>query len=204
MSLHSNTLCIQPFFHSYSLMLFVKQRRRISLSYWIPKNICKTKSCKYLLTAFIIWNKHRKCEDKINIISLFNITFQSTLYHCRYFVSLNLQFSFFPLSPIKLLLNFTTSNTEHDWCRIRKISHPSRAPESNTHFFWWGLSCWSFFPFLFCFMCCAYCFLCVRYASCGQCCLFLDCPFLIVPSVFSFLLSYTCITSVDAIIIINL
>ena len=90
MSLHSNTLCIQPFFHSYSLMLFVKQRRRISLSYWIPKNICKTKSCKYLLTAFIIWNKHRKCEDKINIISLFNITFQSTLYHCRYFVSLNL------------------------------------------------------------------------------------------------------------------
>jgi hypothetical protein len=75
-------------------------------------------------------------------------------------------------------LNFTTSNTEHDWCRIRKNSHPSRAPESNTHFFWWGLSCWSFFPFLFCFMCCAYCFLCVRYVSCGQCCLFLDCPFL--------------------------
>jgi hypothetical protein len=144
-----------------------------------------------VLIAFLIWNKHRKCEDKINIISLFNITFQSTLYHCRYFVSLNLQFCFFPLSPIKLLLDFTASNTEHDWCRIRKNSHPSRAPEFNTPLFWWGLSCSSFLLYVLCllFSVCSLCVLWPMLSVSGLS--VLDCPFCFLVS-FVVQLYYIC------------
>jgi hypothetical protein len=128
-----------------------------------------------ILAAAILWNKHRKCEDKINIISLFNITFQSTLYHCRYFVSLNLQFCFFPLSPITLLLN----------------SHPSRVSEFNTPFFWWGLSCSSFMLYVLCllFSVCSLCVLWPMLSVSGWS--ILDCPFCFLVS-FVLQLYYIC------------
>ena len=127
-----------------------------------------------ILAAILLW------KNKINIISLLNIAFQSTLYHCRYFVSLNLQFCFFLLSPITLLLDFTTSNTEHDCCHIRKISHPSRAPEFNTFFGGVWVAHFFFFSFLLDVLCLLFslCSLCVLWPMLSVSGLsVLDCPF---------------------------